>query len=155
MRLRFVVLLCVLPLAACDRGGSGSPWPETGPGTFAPALNVDTAAMTRLPGGLLVRDLAPGAGEPVRAGQTVAVHYRGSLPSGTEFDANRPGDEPFTFRLGNGDVIDGWDQGVEGMRPGGRRQLVIPPSLAYGAEGIGPIPGNATLVFEVELVSAR
>ena len=156
-RLLLLLLACGLavPAAACNRGSGSAPAADLPPGAFAPALNVDTAAMTRTPSGLLYRDLAPGAGEPVRAGQTVSVHYRGSLPNGTEFDANQPGDDPLTFTLGRQEVIAGWDEGVAGMRPGGKRQLVIPPALGYGEQGIGPIPGNATLVFEVELVSAQ
>ncbi len=87
-------------------------------------------------------------------GCRVAVHYTGWLPDGTKFDSSRDRGEPYTFTLGAGDVIRGWDEGVNGMRVGGRRKLVIPAALAYGSEPPGgDIPPDATLVFEVELVA--
>ena len=122
---------------------------------FAPALGVNLAASTKTASGLYYRDLAVGDGPEIRAGQRVSVHYRGTLPDGTQFDANQPGATPFTFRLGAGDVIAGWDEGVAGMRVGGRRQLIIPHTLGYGERGSGPIPGNAILVFEVTAVGAE
>lgn len=123
---------------------------------FAPELNVDIDAMTRTESGLLYRDLAEGDGPAAEPGDAVVVHYTGWLPDGTEFDSSRERGEPFVFTLGQGDVIAGWDEGVAGMSAGDRRQLVIPPELAYGAEGAGGvIPPNATLVFDVELLEIR
>jgi FKBP-type peptidyl-prolyl cis-trans isomerase len=112
---------------------------------------------------LLVQDLGPGAGETAMAGRTVSVHYTGWLyhPTnadhrGEEFDSSVRRAEPFQFRLGAGEVIPGWDQGVSGMKVGGKRRLTIPPRLAYGANGVaGVIPPDATLVFEIELLSVR
>ena len=119
---------------------------------FAAELNVDLEEMERQSSGLHVRDLEIGDGAFATPGDTVTVHYTGWLPDGTQFDSSR-GRGPFAFALGIGQVIPGWDQGVAGMREGGRRQLVIPPSLAYGPAGMGGvIPPNATLVFDVELI---
>jgi peptidylprolyl isomerase len=102
--------------------------------------------------GLQITDLVVGEGEEAQAGQTVSVNYRGTLQNGKEFDSSY-GRGPFSFPLGAGRVIKGWDEGVAGMRVGGKRQLVIPPDLAYGSRGAGGvIPPDATLLFEVELL---
>jgi len=106
--------------------------------------------------GLITEDLKVGDGAEARRGQKVTVHYRGTLTNGTKFDASYDRDEPFTFNLGAGQVIKGWDQGVAGMKVGGKRKLTIPPALGYGARGAGGvIPPNATLVFEVELLDVK
>lgn len=105
---------------------------------------------------LVIEDLQEGTGEVAKAGDRVTVHYRGTLTNGTKFDASYDRGEPFTFGLGAGQVIKGWDQGVAGMKVGGKRKLTIPPSLGYGARGAGGvIPPNATLVFEVELLKVN
>ncbi len=99
------------------------------------------------------QDIKVGTGAEAKAGQNVSVHYVGTLTTGAKFDSSRDRDEPFGFRLGAGQVIKGWDQGVAGMKVGGMRKLTIPPELGYGARGFPPvIPANATLVFEVELL---
>jgi FKBP-type peptidyl-prolyl cis-trans isomerase len=118
-------------------------------------LNVDLSASTLKPSGLHVRDLAVGTGEEATAGRRVAVLYTGWLTNGTQFDGNMPNGPTLPFTVGVGEVIPGWDEGVAGMRVGGRRQLVIPPELAYGEAAMGPIPPNSTLVFEVELVGVQ
>jgi FKBP-type peptidyl-prolyl cis-trans isomerase len=123
---------------------------------FSPALGVDTAAMTKTPSGLRYQDLAGGEGDVASAGRTASVHYTGWLPNGEKFDSSRDRNQPFSFTLGAGQVIAGWDEGVAGMKEGGRRKLVIPASLGYGTAGAPPdIPPGATLVFEVELLDVK
>jgi len=105
---------------------------------------------------LQMEDLQVGSGAEATEGQTVYVHYTGWLTDGTKFDSSLDRGEPFTFPLGGGRVIKGWDQGVAGMKVGGKRKLTIPPELGYGARGAGGvIPPNSTLVFEVELLDVK
>ena len=101
-------------------------------------------------------DLKKGTGTEAKSGNTVSVHYTGWLINGTKFDSSVDRGQPFTFHLGKGEVIPGWDQGVAGMKVGGKRRLHIPSSLGYGPNGAPPvIPGNATLIFEVELLDVK
>ena len=103
--------------------------------------------------GLEIEDQIVGEGEEAVAGQTVEVHYTGWLTDGTKFDSSHDRDQTFSFKLGGGQVIAGWDQGVAGMKIGGARKLTIPSDLGYGERGAGGvIPPNATLVFKVELI---
>ncbi len=105
---------------------------------------------------LKVEDLKVGTGTEATPGKTVTVHYVGTLTSGSKFDSSRDRGEGFTFPLGAGRVIQGWDKGVVGMKVGGVRKLTIPPEMGYGARGFPPvIPPNSTLVFEVELLAVR
>lgn len=144
----------MLVTAGC---GNGSAEESEAPATTAPepeAPGTDAAAPTT--GDvteLVIEDLVVGTGAEAKAGDTVTAHYTGWLTDGTEFDSS-VGGQPYQFVLGQGRVIQGWDQGVAGMKVGGTRKLTIPPALGYGAQGAGGvIPPNATLVFEVELVS--
>ena len=108
---------------------------------------------TTTPSGLQYWDIVVGTGGTAVAGTTVKVHYTGFLTTGEKFDSSRDRSEPFSFSLGAGQVIKGWDEGVAGMKVGGQRQLRIPPGLGYGASGAGGvIPPNATLIFDVELL---
>ena len=108
------------------------------------------------PTGLKHQDLKVGDGPEAVSGKVVEVHYIGTLEDGTKFDSSLDRGEPFSFRLGAGEVIEGWDQGVAGMKVGGKRKLTIPASLGYGARGAGGvIPPNATLIFEVELLGVK
>jgi FKBP-type peptidyl-prolyl cis-trans isomerase FkpA len=101
-------------------------------------------------------DLLVGNGDEAKAGQTVSVHYTGTLTDGSKFDSSIDRGKPFEFQLGAGRVIKGWDQGVVGMKVGGKRKLTIPSDLAYGARGFPPvIPPDSTLVFEIELLGVR
>lgn len=104
---------------------------------------------------LIVDDVVLGNGASAKAGDAVTVHYVGTLPNGQEFDNSRKRGEPFTFTLGEGKVIAGWEEGIAGMKVGGKRILVIPADKAYGSKGYGPIPGGATLVFAIELIRVQ
>ena len=118
----------------------------------------EIAAMpsTTTASGLQFEELVVGSGNTATAGQKVSVHYTGWLTNGTKFDSSKDRGEPFVFPLGKGHVIRGWDEGVAGMKVGGKRKLTIPPTLGYGARGAGGvIPPNAELVFEVELLGIR
>jgi peptidylprolyl isomerase len=122
--------------------------------TYHPDLQVDITQMLRRPSGLLVQDLAAGTGDTLTPGRQAVVRYSGWLPDGTLIDSNRDAD-PFVFRVGAGDVIPGWDEGVVGMRAGGTRRLILPARLAYGETGSGPVPPHATLIFVVEVLEIR
>ena len=160
---KFIQLMLLLPaLTSCNREQSSSAPPappltrapaDPSAITYAPVLGVDLAKATKLFSGVYIMDQVVGTGPMVAEGQQLAVHYTGWLPNGTRFDGNEGG-SPLSFRLGAHQVIPGWEQGVAGMHVGGKRQLVIPSALAYGASGNGPIPPNAVLVFTVEVVSA-
>ena len=142
---RLAPLLILLALGAgCSHKTGGS------------AGSADSKKSTQ-PGGLQVDEVKPGEGAIATRGKTVSVHYTGRLTDGTKFDSSLDRGQPIDFPLGAGVVIKGWDMGIEGMKVGGKRKLTIPPDLAYGARGTpgGPIPPNATLVFDVELVGVK
>jgi peptidylprolyl isomerase len=148
-------LLAVLIAAGCvDSIGPGAPVAieET---RFASALGVDLNASTKTANGAYYRDIAVGTGALVANGQSLDVRYTGWLSTGRQIDTNLNDPAPFTFTLGRLEVIPGWDDTIPGMRVGGRRQLIIPSHLGYGPYGAGPIPGNAVIVFTVEIVAAR
>ena len=152
MRRLFLLLALVLPLAAC---GSDSPT-SIEDTEFASSLGVDLSAMTRTNTGLYYRDLTVGTGALAQNSSRITAYYKGWLSNGTSFGSLVAPATPLgPFTLGTGYVIPGWDQGIPGMREGGKRQLVIPPGLAYGSAGRGNIPPNAVLVFEVELVDVQ
>ncbi|NEP58518.1 MAG: FKBP-type peptidyl-prolyl cis-trans isomerase [Symploca sp. SIO2G7] len=114
---------------------------------------TDAQAVTT-PSGLKYIDIKEGDGAMPQKGQTVEVHYTGTLRDGSKFDSSRDRQSPFSFKIGVGQVIKGWDEGVASMKVGGQRQLIIPPELGYGARGAGGvIPPNATLIFDVELLN--
>lgn len=158
-----MVLGAALVLAAC--GGSSSSSEATGESTAAPKASeesTETKPKVEVPSGppptqLEEIELVEGEGAEAKAGDEVTVQYVGvNYKTGEEFDASWDRGEPFTFTLGSKSVIPGWEQGVEGMKVGGRRELIIPPELAYGEEGAPPaIPGNETLVFVVDLLEVN
>jgi FKBP-type peptidyl-prolyl cis-trans isomerase FkpA len=112
--------------------------------------------MTTTASGLKYGDLTEGTGPAAKSGDTVEVHYTGWLTNGTKFDSSHDRKQTFTFKLGAGKVIQGWDEGVAGMKAGGKRKLTIPPALGYGARGAGTvIPPNAELIFDVDLIKIR
>ena len=122
---------------------------------FVPSLPGRGGAEVTTPSGLKYTDLVVGTGPSPQRGQTAVVHYTGTLTDGTKFDSSRDKGQPYSFPLGMGRVIKGWDEGVATMKVGGRRQLIVPPALGYGATGNGTIPPNATLVFDVELLDVK
>lgn len=144
-----VVVVIILVARGGGSGGETTSVADTGP---KPTVQVPKG---RPPTHLVVKDLRTGAGAEAKAGDQVSVQYVGVLYSnGKQFDSSWDRGQPFSFQLGSGQVIPGWDQGVAGMKVGGRRELIVPPSLGYGSRGQPPtIPGNATLVFVVDLVS--
>ena len=123
--------------------------------TNAPTKVVGNGVRT--PSGLVYWDIRVGTGEAVKEGSHVRVHYTGWLTNGKKFDSSVDAGTPFDFTIGNGEVIKGWEEGVTGMRVGGKRQLRIPPALGYGTEGTpgGPIPPNANLIFDVQLLQVQ
>jgi len=127
--------------------------PETPISQVIAMAEAENANVVTTPSGLRYIDEVEGTGAMPDAGQTVFVHYTGTLEDGTKFDSSRDRNQPFSFRLGAGQVIRGWDEGIATMRVGGQRRLIIPPELGYGSRGAGGvIPPNATLVFDVELL---
>lgn len=148
------VLVVVVVVVVVARGGDDGGGTETAEAKPKPTVEIpDGPAPTEL----VIEDIEEGDGAEAKSGDQVSVNYVGVLfDGGKEFDASFDRGQPFEFQLGAGGVIPGWDQGVEGMKVGGRRQLVIPPDLGYGAQGSPPdIPPNATLVFVIDLLSVN
>jgi FKBP-type peptidyl-prolyl cis-trans isomerase len=121
----------------------------------SPSIQQKNSTNSMAPTELKVTDTVVGTGAEAKAGMTVFVHYTGTLTNGQVFDSSIPRGEPFSFQLGGGQVIQGWDIGIQGMKVGGKRTLVIPAALAYGDRATGPIPANSTLIFEVELLDVQ
>ena len=148
-----------VPLAACGDGEEASPTPtvpatevEGGP----PSPPVVSGEPIVTASGLQIIDIEVGTGDSPQSGQTVEVHYTGWLADGTKFDSSLDRGQPFSFVLGVGRVIPGWDEGVASMKVGGERRLIIPPELGYGERGASPrIPPNAQLIFDVELLAIK
>ncbi len=138
--------------------GAALAWGQTtahkGANTSAPTKV--TGEGTKTASGLVYWDIRMGNGDVAKEGSHVRVHYTGWLTNGKKFDSSVDAGKPFDFRIGNGEVIKGWEEGVTGMRVGGKRQLKIPPALGYGAEGYpGVIPANATLIFDIQLLGVQ
>lgn len=150
-----IALCAAAAIAGCGGGGDSSS------STATSEESINTKPTVEVPSGpppkqMKVEDLIEGEGAEAKAGDEVTVQYvLVDYKSGKEIEASWDRGEPFTFTLGTGGVIPGWDLGVEGMREGGRRELIIPPGLAYGAEGSPPIGPNATLIFVIDLVAVK
>jgi peptidylprolyl isomerase len=153
MRKVMLVLMALAATIALAQTGSAQAGAAKAPAAGGPTKT--TGDGTKTASGLQYWDVKVGTGAQAQKGQKVTVHYTGWLTSGKRFDSS-VGGKPFPFRIGAGDVIKGWDEGVAGMKVGGKRQLRIPPDLAYGARGYpGVIPANATLIFDVQLVGVQ
>jgi FKBP-type peptidyl-prolyl cis-trans isomerase len=153
MKQQFFLVLTLLAIlgVAFGCGSSDKSTASSTPSASSP-LKVN-GQPTTTSSGLQYWDIVVGTGATAAPGSTVKVHYSGFLTTGQKFDSSRDRGEPFSFPLGQGQVIKGWDEGVAGMKVGGQRQLRIPPQLGYGAAGAGgAIPPNATLIFDVELL---
>ena len=155
-RALFVPMIAAASLLTACGGESTAPTTPSNPAleTFNSALGVNIATMTKRTDNLYIQDLVVGTGATANTGQTIRVTYSGWLVNGSSFDSN-VGGPAFSFRLGLGQVIGGWDQGVVGMKVGGKRKLVIGSELGYGSRGSGSIPANATLVFDVEVLGVQ
>jgi len=142
-----LVVVLALAFTGCDGCKNGKTEDANKTETSGPAADVTE---------LVIVDTQVGTGATAEAGKTVSVHYTGKLTNGTTFDSSVPRGEAFTFHLGGGEVIKGWDEGVKGMKVGGKRKLTIPPQMGYGSTGAGGvIPPNATLIFDVELLKVE
>ncbi|MBD6619142.1 FKBP-type peptidyl-prolyl cis-trans isomerase [Komarekiella sp. 'clone 1'] len=163
------MLACVVLLVLAQVGGRQDtaiatqlsqtlpvPTTETENNTLIASNTMSDANAVTTPSGLKYVELKEGTGATPKTGQKVVVHYTGTLEDGTKFDSSRDRGQPFDFKIGVGQVIKGWDEGVGTMKVGGQRQLIIPPELGYGSRGAGGvIPPNATLLFDVELLDVK
>jgi peptidylprolyl isomerase len=156
MKLLFVFSFAMIVGCAGIRAEAAPPATNAAP-VHAPAAEIDKESgkpVITTPSGLKYVDLAPGAGDPAKAGDQLAVNYVGKLVDGSKFDSSYDRGQPFQIELGKTAVIQGWTEGLTGMKAGGKRKLIIPPQLGYGQAGYPDvIPPNATLIFEVEVVS--
>lgn len=163
------MLACVVLLVLAQVGGKQdtaiasqlaqtlpAPTTVTENNTLIASNTMSDANAVTTPSGLKYVELKEGTGATPKTGQKVVVHYTGTLEDGTKFDSSRDRGQPFDFKIGVGQVIKGWDEGVGTMKVGGQRQLIIPPELGYGSRGAGGvIPPNATLLFDVELLDVK
>jgi FKBP-type peptidyl-prolyl cis-trans isomerase len=152
---KYVLIAIMLALTAVFVLAQSAPRKAAAPSTNAPSKVTGNGVKTD--SGLIYWDIRVGNGEVAKEGSHVRVHYTGWLTTGKKFDSSVDAGKPFDFTIGNGEVIKGWEEGVAGMKVGGKRQLRIPPDLGYGADGTpgGDIPPNATLIFDVQLLGVQ
>src|SRR5215217_3563833 len=153
--IRAAAVIAIAASAACVGGESLAPEATVEETTFASSLGVNLSASTRTASGAYYRDITVGPGAVIVAGDSVFVRYTGFLSNGTQIDSNVAATLPLGFRFGVGGVIKGFDEGLTGVRVGGKRQILVPPSLGYGPYDYGVIPGNSVLVFNIEVVSTK
>lgn len=154
-RLRSAVPLVLALLTACGSDNTAPSIPTIEETTFDAALGIDLATFTKNANGLYFKELVVGTGTLAQDGKQVGVRYKGQLPDAFVFDENAPPKPVFSFRLGAGEVVPGFDQGTRGMRIGGKRQVIIPPVLGYGSRGSGSVPPYAILIFTIDLISVQ
>jgi FKBP-type peptidyl-prolyl cis-trans isomerase FkpA len=165
---RGLACAAVLVLTGCQQSSNSTTQSESTTSTTAttsspaataapaePAAAPSAATTTTTRSGIKIEELVVGTGAVAEKGRTVSVHYTGWLTDHTKFDSSVDRGQPYEFVLGTGAVIAGWDEGLQGMKVGGKRRLTIPPDLGYGAQGNGPIPPNSTLIFECELMGVK
>ncbi len=148
LKILIPLFLLIFAVSSCVAEQNEAAETQENPGGI-PSVKGDTVTTAS---GLKYIDAAEGKGEVSTVGDKVLVHYTGWLTDGTKFDSSKDRNQPFTVQIGQRRVIQGWEEGLQGMKPGGRRILIIPPDLGYGERAMGPIPSNATLIFEVELL---
>ena len=153
-------LLGALAMTGCNKAAEtpAATNPAETPAAEVPAVEPPasaTGSVTADVTELKIEDVKVGTGAEAKTGDTVSVHYKGWLTDGTKFESSKDSGRPFAFQVGQGMVIKGWDDGVAGMKVGGVRKLTIPADMGYGAQGSGPIPPNATIVFEIELLAVK
>jgi FKBP-type peptidyl-prolyl cis-trans isomerase FkpA len=153
VRATSLVLACAF-VAACTSSEPADAPSNPATDSYAASLGIDIAEFTRVNEDVYVRDITVGEGALAETGRTLRVTYTGWLPNGQQFESNAGG-SPFQFVLGAADVIRGWDQGIVGMRAGGKRRLLIGSRAGYGRTGRGSIPPNSTMIFDVEIVSVQ
>lgn len=149
------ILVLALSLTACTQQPQESPAPQTQSLSSPAVQGAQNMQPSQQATELKIEDVTVGSGDEAVAGKEVTVHYTGTLTNGQKFDSSKDRNQPFTFTLGAGQVIEGWDKGVAGMKIGGVRKLTIPPEMGYGPRAIGPIPANSTLLFDVELLKVE
>lgn len=146
-----VAIMAITLSSACTKKSDQPAQTESTQASSAPATAQTATSDVKVE----IVDSTVGKGAEAVSGKSVTVHYTGTLKDGTKFDSSVDRKEPFTFSLGAGQVIKGWDQGVVGMKVGGKRKLTIPAELAYGANAVGAIPANSTLIFDIELLEVK
>ncbi|MBS1958407.1 MAG: FKBP-type peptidyl-prolyl cis-trans isomerase [Bdellovibrionales bacterium] len=146
-----IAISAALAFSACTKKDEAAKTESTQSTTAETATSKTTAAAAKVE----IQDVEPGKGAEAVNGKSITVHYTGTLKDGTKFDSSVDRNEPFTFTLGAGQVIKGWEQGILGMKVGGKRKLTIPPELAYGNNAVGAIPANSTLIFDVKLIDVK